>query len=181
MIRVIPTAAVTALLALAIARPSGLLAQTGNTIHYNLGGGLSLATGDFGDRNEAGYTLIVGAGMAQRGSPIGFRVEGFYNEFSQKLANRQDKSKAGGISGNATWDFSTATGNAFTPYLIGGLGFYSTKEPFFNVANQTNVGFNVGGGLRFPLSGFSAYFEARYHSVSNANVSFLPIVFGLWF
>ena len=44
-----------------------------------------------------------------------------------------------------------------------------------------NFGYNVGGGVRFALSGFSAYVEARYHSISNANVSFVPLVFGLQF
>ena len=165
-------------LSIALAAPGTASAQSTTT--FNLGGGLSLANGDFGDRNDAGYSLIVGIGMRQSGSPFGLRAEGIYTEYDQKFLG--GKARAGGILGSATYDFAVGF-PAFVPYAIGGIGFYSTREPVsgFDTESETNVGWNLGGGVRIPLSGFSAYFEGRYHSVSNAGVAFAPIVFGVRF
>lgn len=150
-----------------------------NTTTFNLAGGLSLPTSDFGNRTDAGYTLIAGIGVVQRGSPVSGRLEGIYNEFDQKYRN--GKAKAGGITANAQYDFSSSSNRSFTPYMIGGVGLYSTREDRFGNDSQTNVGWNLGGGLRIPLTGFSAYFEARYHRVADVNASFVPIVVGLRF
>jgi hypothetical protein len=155
-------------------------AQAARTAHFNLAAGVTLPTGTFSDRNDAGYNLIAGLGMRQPGSALGFRVEGIYNEFNEKGTN--DKSHAGGVTGNVTYDLAERTrNNTSSLYLIGGVGYYSTREPFFTTESRTNVGWNVGGGFEFPLSGFSGYLEARYHTVSNTNVRFVPISFGLIF
>jgi len=164
--------------ALALA-PNWARAQS-NATHFNLAAGLTLPTGTFGDRNDAGYNLILGLGVRQPGSALGFRAEGIYNEFNEK--GTSDKSHAAGITGNVTYALSTnARNNPSGLYLIGGIGYYSTREPFLFTESQTNIGWNVGGGFEFPLTGFSAYIEARYHSVSNADVHFVPISFGLIF
>src|SRR5581483_3423486 len=69
----------------ALVIPGALLyGQTTNNFHFNVAGGLSLATARFGDDNDAGYNLTAGIGVMQHNSPLGFRVEGMYNEFNQK-------------------------------------------------------------------------------------------------
>ena len=148
---------------------------------FNLAAGLALANGNFGDRNDAGYSLIVGIGAKPLASALSFRAEGIYSEYNQNFEN--GKARAGGITGNAIYEFSMGSGVMLTPYAIGGVGYYSTREPLrnFNVESQTNIGWNLGGGVRFPLTGFSAYVEARYHSVGNVGIQFAPIVFGLAF
>jgi opacity protein-like surface antigen len=151
-----------------------------NATHFNLAAGLTLPTGTFSDRNDAGYNIIVGLGVKQRGSALGFRAEGIYNEFNEHGTN--DKSHAGGVTANAIYDLATNSRNKTSSlFIIGGVGYYSTREPFFSSESQTNIGWNVGGGFEFPLSGFSAYIEARYHTVSNTDVRFVPISFGLVF
>jgi hypothetical protein len=161
--------------AAALSIPTTVRAQGAN---FSLSGGFSLANGNFGQRNDAGYSIGVGLGMTQAGSPISFRADGIYNEFSAKF--NDGKSHAGGVIASALYDFAMKDAS-FTPYAIGGVGLYSTKEPL--VESQSNVGWSLGAGIRFPLSGFSAYVESRYHSVSNApgGVAFAPIVFGLRF
>lgn len=162
-----------------VAAPMLARAQS-NSTHFNLAAGLTLPTGAFGDRNDAGYNVIVGLGMKQRGSSLGFRAEGIYNEFNEHGTG--DKSHAGGITANAIYDLTTnSRTNTSSLYIIGGVGYYSTRESFFSSESQTNIGWNVGGGFEFPLSGFSAYVEARYHTVSNTVVRFVPISFGLVF
>jgi opacity protein-like surface antigen len=173
--------ALTALsLLLAFTTPSGVRAQ-GTTPTFNGFAGLSPATGEFGDRNDAGYALGLGVGLRQGLSPLTFRAEGIYNEFAQKTGG--GKAHATGLTANAIYEFLTGPTSAFVPYAIGGIGYYSTREPdpFFDIESQSNIGWNLGGGVRFPLSGFSVYAEARYHSVSNAGVQFAPIVFGVTF
>jgi hypothetical protein len=161
------------LLAIVVLCATSARAQT----NFNVAAGVSLAMGDFGDRAEAGYTLIAGIGGSQRGSPISFRAEAMYTEHEQKRF--PDKARAVGVSGLAVYDFSPLSGGTITPYAIGGISFASTRQ--FNLDSRTNVGWNIGGGFRFPLTGFSAYVEARYHSISDVDMSFLPIVFGLRF
>jgi hypothetical protein len=169
-----------ALIALFLCAPALVSAQLGTSVHYNLAAGASIATSSFGDNNNTGYNLMVGIGMTPPASPLGFRVEGIYNEFGDKFSS--DKAHAGGITGNAIYNLlqPSRTQNN-TLYVIGGVGYYSTREPFIDVESQSNIGYNIGAGFKFPLSGFSAYIEARYHTVSNTNVTFVPISFGLMF
>lgn len=160
--------------------PIAAEAQSAYGFHFNIAAGLTEPTSTFGDFYDAGYNAIVGIGTTPAGSPLGLRVEGIYNEFGQK--NGTGKAHAGGVTGNAVYDIlrpSASQNN--TLYLIGGVGYYSTREPDLFLDSQTNVGYNIGAGFKFPLSGFSAYIEARYHSVSNTDVKFVPISFGLMF
>jgi hypothetical protein len=154
----------------------------GSKPEFLIGAGAAFPTGTFGDRNDVGYSINVGVGMNQRGSPMGFRAEGLYTEYNYNNGGNR-KSHAGGVMANAVLDLtqgSHTTTNSL--YAIGGLGYYSTLEQF-TVGNvsQSSVGWNLGGGFRFPLSGFSAYIEARYHSVSNTDIRFVPVMFGLAF
>jgi hypothetical protein len=170
-----------AAIALAVLPATAARAQLTN-VHFNLGAGASIPNSDFGNAHDIGYNLVVGLGVPQRGSPLGLRIEGIYNEFAVSGAGDL-KSHTGGVTANATYDFPLglvrpgSSGNAL--YAIGGVGYFSTK--LFDEGSRTDFGWNLGGGFRFPLTGFAAYVEARYYSISNANVKFTPITFGLVF
>jgi len=97
------------------------------SVNYNIAAGLSLANGDFGDRNDAGYALIVGLGFTQRASPFSARAEGIYTEYNSKFRD-SDNSHAGGITANAVYDFKSSPNAPITLYGIGGVGVYSVKE-----------------------------------------------------
>lgn len=168
-------------LALGLALPAAR-AQL-NIVHVNVAAGVSLPTSDYSDFNSSGYNVTGGLGFTPPGLPIGIRVEGFYNEFDYKsdYNTSTDKSHAGGVTGNVTFDLFHSPGvNVFSVYGIGGVGYYSTRNRL-QYDSQGNVGYNIGGGVRIPIGLFSAYVEARYHTVSNVDVSFVPIVFGLVF
>lgn len=175
MIRMLRVAAAFALATLFV--PKSATAQ--GTTTYNLAAGWALPTGDFSDFNEYGFSLIGGLGFAMPGSPVRFRAEGLYNQFNHPSPSNQS-SRAGGFTGNALYDFSMGPGTPFTPYAIGGVGLYGTRFND-NAGTDWNVGWNIGGGVKFPLSGFSVYAEVRYHSVSSVDVSYVPIVFGVIF
>lgn len=178
----IPTTRLAIAVAIALSAPLAMSAQQSSSMQLNIGAGLALPTGTFGDVNDLGYNLIVGIGSMPHGSQLGVRAEGIYTEYGAKNTSR--KSHAGGITGNLVYDLTAgnrATTNSL--YLVGGIGWYQTKEElqFVSLQSENNIGWNVGGGFRFPLTGFSAYLEARYHAVSNTDVKFVPITFGLVF
>jgi opacity protein-like surface antigen len=75
-------------------------------------------------------------------------------------------------------------GTGMTPYLIGGAGIYNLKldlEGSNDPDSQNKFGVNGGIGASFPLSGFNAFIEARYHHVFSDNnaTQFIPVVFGI--
>jgi Outer membrane protein beta-barrel domain len=153
-------------------------AQTNtNAMHINVAAGATLPTGTFSDAVDVGYHLTGGVGVQDRALPLGFRAEVSYDSFGGKRGF--GNLHAIGFTGNGSYDFTNGGVNGTTFYLIGGLGFYNVGGD--NGGSDTNFGWNVGGGFRWPLSGFSAYIEARFHSVTNTNVRFVPITFGLRF
>ena len=151
-------------------------------VSFNVAAGLAVPTGDLSDFSDAGYALIAGLGTKPIASPLAFRVEGIFTQFNVKNSSDANTRIIGG-TGNAIYDFSMGPGIIFTPYATGGVGFYSTRfeNRLGGSGSDTNFGWNIGGGIRTGLSGFSAYVEARYHSVGNNGGSFIPIVFGLSF
>jgi hypothetical protein len=59
---------------------------------------------------------------------------------------------------NAHYLFPQSTNQKFTPYVLGGVGFLrvSASTTFFGVRNSvsdTQVGLNVGAGLRWQTGG----------------------------
>ncbi|MEO6878179.1 MAG: hypothetical protein ABI205_06825, partial [Gemmatimonadaceae bacterium] len=92
-------------------------------LHYNIAAGLTEPTSNFGNFYDAGYNLVVGAGITPPGAPLGFRAEGMYNEFGQKGGG--DKAYAGGVNVNALYDLMRPTAiQSNTVYVIGGIGYY---------------------------------------------------------
>lgn len=149
----------------------------GSAMHLNVAAGATLPTGTLSDAVDVGYHLTGGVGIQDRTLPLGFRAEVSYDSFGGK--NGLGNLHILGFTGNTSYDFTNGGVNGTTLYLIGGLGFYNTSGD--NGGSETDFGWNAGGGFRWPLSGFSAYIEARFHSVSNRNAHFIPIAFGLRF
>lgn len=64
------------------------------------------------------------------------------------------------------------------PYVLGGVGVYYVSLFSYH---STDPGFNIGGGLRYPIGPIHAFFEIRYHVdyASAAAVTFIPFQFGV--
>ncbi len=151
---------------------SGVCAQ----LHTNLSlaAGASFPTGSFGDVYDTGYHLLVGVGLNPPLSPVGFRIDGMFNEFDVSGASSA-KTRVLGLSGNLLVNASGGLG----PYLAGGVGLYDTRPT--GGGDRNDVGFNVGVGFRLGLAGFSAFAEARYHRVGDGVAQFIPVTFGVTF
>jgi hypothetical protein len=159
--------------------------------HINLAAGGAIPSGDLGQVTNVGFNLTGGLSLSEPGLPIGIRLEGMFNQFNVSDqaafafgAPPSDQIRVWGGNANAVFNIPLSgitTGNNL--YAIGGIGFANVSETVNQDGGNTGFGWNIGGGFRFPLTGFSAYVEARYHSVSTngVNSTFTPIVFGLQF
>jgi hypothetical protein len=161
---------------------AGLLTAAPAVSHaqsISLAGGLSMPLSDFADAYQSGYNGTIGFNFGAPLIPIGARLEGSINGFEQKN------------NGSGNFRVLSATANGLVglgmPYLIGGIGYYNAREKsgIATIADQTHsgVGFNLGGGLTFPLPSLSPFVEVRYHQMIGDNdaVKFVPITFGIKF
>jgi len=111
-------------------------------------------------------------------SPLGFRGEAAYNQFGFK--GLDESANIASFTGNAVFEIPTG---GFTPYLIGGAGLYRLGTSIAGSGTDSEFGFNAGGGISMPLSGFKVFVEARYNRVSGdgGSTGYVPIVFGAIF
>jgi hypothetical protein len=158
---------------------AGFLAAAPATLHaqsISLAGGLSLPLSDFGRVEQSGYNGTLGLNFGAPLVPVGARIEGSINGFNHKN-NVGGDTRILSATANATFGFGM-------PYLIGGLGYYNTREktPIFDTTRD-GAGINIGGGVRFPLPSLSPFVEIRYHQMLGNNdvIKFVPITFGIQF
>ncbi|MEP6733094.1 MAG: outer membrane beta-barrel protein [bacterium] len=150
----------------------------------NIAAGMNAPMSDLGDVADIGYTVAAGLNFKPLLLPVGFRLEGAYNGLNLKDSNGDVRI----ISGTANLVFSLSPLPS-SPYLIGGIGLYNSRVNFTGLGSagdKTAFGINGGGGLRFPLVGFTPYFETRYHVMlgnknDGTNYQFIPITFGVLF
>jgi len=157
-----------------IAAPA-LHAQTS----FSIAAGLTTPVGGTADDLKAGYNVTAGLGIKPPLAPIGLRLEAALNQMDFKASSL---GSARLISGSAN---VTLSGVAIPMvYLIGGVGMYNVATPdIAGTDSKTKVGFNVGAGLNFPLTGIGTFLEARFHLVTtdNESMKFVPITFGIKF
>lgn len=154
-----------------------------NPFSFGVTAGASKAIGDFGDGVDLGYhggALIQWNGPAL---PFGVRLDGVYHRFSAKEDSDVKLNILAGTV-NGIFNFPTAAGSPFVPYLIGGVGIYRLSvscDDCDDFDSESKAGFNGGGGVTFPMSGFSAFIEARYHHIltDDEAAKMIPISFGI--
>jgi hypothetical protein len=167
--------------ALVAALSSGARAQVPD-VHFLIDGGASFPVSGFSDRNDAGFQFGAGVGVGQPGYKFGARFEGLYDQLNSKLF--AGTARVSGFTANATYELNPGVRHGTppsTPYLITGLGLFSTHEPFESGNTQWNFSWNGGAGYRIALGRIAAYVEVRYYVVSAVDVEFVPAVFGLVF
>lgn len=164
--------------AIALTAPAAASAQSSNP--FEIGGalGASLPVGDFADGTDMGFNVAFILGYKPTFSPVGFRAEAGYNQFG--ITDFDESLNITTVTANAVFELPTG---GFTPYLIGGAGLYRLGSSIDGIDAQNEFGFNVGGGISMPLSGFKVFVEARYNRVSTdgGSFGFVPIVFGAIF
>ena len=190
---------------------SASVAEAQGPISFGLAGGISIPTGEFGkdgdisldngDRFDTGYHITLVMGFKAPMVPFGLRGEVMYTKFEGNDANDAGRAIEGPgvsmISGHVNGLFELPLPVA-KPYLIGGLGLYSSKQEDTGSSTapaedrQTDFGLNIGVGTKFQLTGLSTFAEIRYHivfdgedatadSFERKNLKFIPITFGIMF
>jgi len=155
-------------------------AQAQRRTSVGFAAGATFPVGDLGDATSTGFhilgTLAV-SGSAQ--TPVGFRVDGMYNNLSGKSSGPDVN--VWSVNGNLVYAFPGGT--TATPYIIGGAGWYNTKADQSGAESSNDIGINVGVGARFALSGFTTFAEVRFHNVfSDPNSAhMIPLTFGILF
>jgi opacity protein-like surface antigen len=163
-------------------------AGSAKTVHIGGALGATVPLGDFSDGFSTGWHAGALLEFKQPSWPLGLRFEGTYHKNSVKNGSDEydaDFTQINGVA-NITYDFSK--GESMTPYFIGGLGLYHVKYGVellgtSGSASDTKLGFNVGGGLKFPLTGFTAFIEGRLHIVNTegSSTKYIPLSFGIVF
>lgn len=167
---------------MAAAAPSAN-AQSSSLNPFQIGAsaGIAFPTGDLADIANTGYNVTLIGGYKPVSLPVGIRVEAAYNQFGLEGVDGNVNIPA--FTGNLVYELPSVS---FTPYAIGGAGLYRTNVDLAGGGStgQNNFGFNIGGGIRIPLStSFETFVEARYNrvTVDGGSMSFIPITVGiLW-
>ena len=150
-------------------------------VQFGIAAGAALPTSDLSDIASTGYNVTGTVGITPQLIPLGIRIDGTYNRFS--LKNGVDgEVHITSVTGNLVYKIPS---EAVSPYLIGGAGWYNTGGSVtgFGGGSSNHFGWNLGGGISMPLSGFDTFLEARYNQVQGdgGSVKYIPITFGLMF
>jgi opacity protein-like surface antigen len=167
---------VAALVAVAAATSNASAQLSSNPFQIGGAAGIAFPMGDLSDAVNTGYNVTLAVGYKPMLTPIGVRVEAAYNEFGGQAGVNNINVPA--FTGNLVY---ALPGISFSPYIIGGAGLYTPNIGPGN-SRDNHFGFNVGGGIKIPLSSsFETFVEARYNKVSvdNFNLSFVPITVGI--
>lgn len=148
---------------------------------FGLAGGP--ASAETGLRRGVHVAVLLGA--EPEGWPASLRGEATYTDF------QLDAGRAAGGASTSETNFAVASvtanlelrlpipGFPIQPYVIGGGGFYKSSK-----SNGTG-GFNVGGGIRFPLYRVRGLLEARVHKYGEDQPGlsgrFVPVTLGVVF
>ena len=162
--------------AMTAAAPTAGAQFSSNPFQIGASAGVAIPAGDLGDAANLGYNVTLAVGYKPMLTPIGVRVEAAYNEFGAE--DGFEKLNVPAFTGNLVYSLP---GVSFSPYIIGGAGLY-TPNIALDGGRENKFGFNVGGGIKLPISSsFETFVEARYHKVSvdNGNFSFVPVTFGI--
>lgn len=160
-----------------VSLPFEARAQVANPVRFGVAAGAAIPVSDLSNSFNTGFNGTLTIGFHPELIPLGIRVDGAYNHFGLK-------------AGGASIHYTSLTGNlvysipsdAVTPYLIGGAGWYNVGASGGG-ASSNNFGWDIGGGIKMPLSGFDTFLEARYNQVQSSGTSakFIPITFGVMF
>jgi hypothetical protein len=152
---------------------------------FGIAAGAALPMSDLKDATDMGFNVTGIIAFHPQLIPLGVRVDVAYNSFNIKNEfNINGNIHFTSVTGNLVYSIPSTT---VAPYLIGGAGLYNEAADFpgLGSGSENRFGFNLGGGIKLPLSGFDTFLESRYNQVSGSNgapsLKFIPITFGLMF
>ncbi|HET9776881.1 MAG TPA: outer membrane beta-barrel protein [Gemmatimonadaceae bacterium] len=157
-------------------------AQGYSPFEIGASGGIAFPTGDLSNGANTGYNIALAVGYRPQYSGLAVRGEAAYNQFG--LEGTDGSINIPAFTGNV--EYALPLGMSFTPYVIGGAGLYRPSADIGGTTGEAenHFGWNVGGGIKVPLStSFQTFIEARYNSVNvnGGTLSFVPVTVGVMF
>ena len=148
-------------------------------VQFGVALGAAIPTSDMTDVVSTGFNGTATVGFTPALIPLGIRIDGAYNQFSVKDIFGGGNIHFTSVTGNLVYKFPGAT---ISPYGIGGAGWYNVGASDGG-GSSNHFGWNIGGGILMPLSGFDTFIEARYNQVQGdaGSSKFIPITFGVLF
>lgn len=123
-----------------------------------VGAGVTTPMGDFGDGSKLGYAVNAGFRPYQSADKrMSFWLEGLYGANNFKN-NVDGKTTMFGGFGSVTYNL-TADASA-VPYVIGSVGYLSSKAEVGSVKFDAEGALGFGGGVGVGIKKF--YLESRY-------------------
>ncbi len=171
-----------------VAAPAARAQSLSNPFQVGGAAGIAFPTSDLGNSVNTGFNVTVALGYSPPALPVGLRAEAGYNELG--FQRGEGNINIAAFTGNAIFALPAA---GFTPYVIGGAGLYRVgvsapavqvngQSAFSITTSENDFGFNIGGGVKLPLSSsFETFVEARYNRVSaiGGSQSFIPVTVGI--
>ncbi len=174
------------------------------TSYYGVGFGATVPTGDFhadanGDGYNAGWHGLALVGFNLPKLPVGFRVEGAYNQNSANdklkatvsaLAGAPADSKTELLGGNVDVTYQFEIPSPAKAYVLGGIGLENvrvsvTSGGVTKDTHETRFAWNAGAGLTYGIGGAALFLEARSFKVawssSGMKIAFFSITAGIRF
>ena len=129
------------------------------------------------EANEVGYHAGALIDISLPLLPVGFRVDGFINQFDFAGG----KTRIFDVTANVV--YAPLPTPIAKPYFIGGVGFYSTRITDSPRLGQDDIGVNGGAGVKFNFIALKLFLDARYHHVfgDGEATSFIPVTIGIMF
>ncbi len=142
---------------------------------YGVTAGIALPLGRLSDDHAAGYLVGGVIEYAVSGQPYSLRGEALFQRFALK-SDRTTGRDVNLLSLGSTIVYRLQAATAQT-FVAGGIAIYNATQ------EGTRPGFNVGGGVEIPLTGFSAVADLRLHVMlaDNKPIMTLPITVGVRF
>ncbi|HXB26340.1 MAG TPA: outer membrane beta-barrel protein [Gemmatimonadaceae bacterium] len=165
-------------------------AATSGPSEFAVDGSLGFAVPSF-DNSSLGLDLMGAFEWHPKSTlPVAFRGEIGYSYFGVSCDGCSAHSDILRFDVDALYDIPMHGSTKIQPYLLGGLGIYHVSVSIGcgpNVvvcdfgASDTNLGINLGGGLRYPFApGLSGFFELRWHEAFAAgDAAYFPFQFGV--
>jgi hypothetical protein len=145
--------------------------------------GASVPTGDLSNDVNTGYNVAGHITLGTPSIPLAFRGDVGYSNWGAKGVDAS--MHAWNFTGNAVYTIPV-TGSQIRPYILGGVGAYKFGVSSGGTSysdDKMRFGFNAGGGITIPLSGFNTFVEAKYTQVNGdgGNAKFIPVSVGVMF
>ena len=146
--------------------------------HFGVGGGVTLPTGNYHNRDSLGVGFNNGwqamalVDFALPRSPIGIRVDGTYSVNSTNTSNTvPNRAQTRLLGGSLDLTYVLQTSTPVKPYVLTGAGLYHVRAftpggGSGSDTSATKLSWNAGGGVRYGVRGASLFLEARYSSMA---------------